>query len=160
MKNLTSLEKAEEQYCIGTSLGILAQYIPDQKLALQISKYGSEMSSKVASLVAEPSDGKCPPTPLEKFLAWLNKHKGNTPIPASWHNSHIYEISAKPLPPEIDFHISPIEILHYFNNMYTIASDFNTQKSLQFLANISAESFQDEIDICGTPWRKGPVGPR
>lgn len=160
MKNLTSLETAEEEYCIGTSLGILAQYIPDQKLALQISKYGLEMASKVVLLVGEPGDDPCPPTPLEKFLAWLNKHKEITVIPDNWHNSHIYEISAKPLPPKIHSHVSPIEILYYFNNLYKITYGFKTQETLQYLANISSESFNNEIDICGTPWRKGPVGPR
>ncbi|MCF0054653.1 hypothetical protein [Dyadobacter sp. CY356] len=160
MKNLTSLQIAEEEYFIGTSLGILAQYIPDQKLAMQISKYGSQMAFKVASLISEPGDEKCPPTPLEKFLDWLKKHGGHMPIPESWLRGHIYEISAKPLPPKSDLHFKSSDLLYYLNNLYKISTNLKTQETIQHLANISAESFQNEIDICGTPWRKGPVGPR
>ena len=161
MKTQTNSEIITEQYGVGTALGILAQYIPDNKLALQISKAGADLATKaqIAMQQDEPGDVICQPTAVEKFLAWLRSHGPHPPIPAGWYRSHIYEdeISAKPLPPKLN----PVATLFYLNELHTSTNHPDTRAMLASMANLAANSFNDEVNICGTPWKKGPVaGPR
>lgn len=162
MKTQTNSETVTEQYGVGTALGILAQYISDNKLALQVSKAGLDLAIKaqVSMQQGEPGDVICQPTAAEKFLAWLQSHNPHPVIPADWYRSHIYEISAKPLPPEV-VKLSPATTLFYLNELHTRTQHPDTRAMLASVANLAANSFNDEVNICGTPWKKGPVvGPR
>lgn len=143
----------DEQFNVGTALGILAQYLPDKKLAQIIGQQGFELTMKAQAKMQNEFDGNiCPPTAAERFLAWLRKHEGNPPIPESW--VHIYAISAKPLPPKEELKLSPTAMLHYLNELYKSTANAETKTIISSVAN----RITDEIEICGTPWRKGPVG--
>jgi hypothetical protein len=155
MTKQTNIEKMQEQYCIGTSLGILAQYIPDFKLGIQISRTGSKMANEARDKMInfEPGDERCPKTPEEIFLEWLRKHGLIPPVPPVdfniYKNKEILYASTKPLPPREEIKISSFATLNYLNELFSASVNKDLQAQLTELAGQVFGFYDDDIPVCG-----------
>lgn len=156
MTKQTNIEKMQEQYCVGTSLGILAQYVPDFKLGIQISRTGSKMANEARDKMInfEPGDERCPKTPEEIFLEWLRKHGPIPPVPSVdfniYKNKEILYASTKPLPPVEDFKISPLATLNYLNELFNASINKDLQMQLSDIARLTTDFYEDGFPVCGT----------
>jgi hypothetical protein len=162
MKIQTELEKLQEQYCVGTALGILAQHVSDSKSGLQVSKIGAKMASSAYQGFAnyEPGDDTCPQTPLEKFLEWLRTHGPIPPIPPIFLGQDIVIMgSAKPLPPIAEFKLTKLATLSHFNELYNTIHQKDLQAQVANIGSIVLNTFDGEVPFCGTGVKIGPHGP-
>ena len=163
MTKQTSIEKIQEQYCIGTSLGILAQHIPDFKLGIKVSRIGSKMANEAREkmLNFEPGDDRCPKTPEEIFLEWLAKRGPVPPIPPIdfniYNNREILYASSKPLPPLEKFKISPLATLNYMNELFNASINKDLQTQLTEITGLATDFYEDGIPICGNVIPRPPI---
>ena len=163
MTKQTNTEKIQEQYCIGTSLGILAQHIPDFKLGIKISRMGSKMANEAREkmLNFEPGDDRCPKTMEEIFLDWLAKHGPIPPVPPVdfniYNNKQILYASSKPLPPLEKFKISPLATLNYVNELFNAAINKDLQIQITEIARLAIDFYEDGIPICGNVIPRPPI---
>ncbi|MEY4540953.1 MAG: hypothetical protein RLZZ306_2710 [Bacteroidota bacterium] len=165
MKKQTNTEKMQEQYCIGTSLGILAQYVPNFKLGIQISRTGSKIANDARDKMMdfELDEDRCPKTHEEIFLEWLRGRGPIPPVPPVdfqiYDNRNVLYASTKPLPPLEDFKISPLATLNYLNELFNVSVSKDLQSQITDIAKSTMDFYEDGIPICGTIVRPIP-GPR
>jgi hypothetical protein len=141
MANLKKLEILQEQYNAGNAIIAMSQYIPDGKLALKTTKEGIAMAAKALTQMLdafEPGDDICPPLP------W-------------WWRNEIFLNSLKTEQVKQNIKLTELGTFNYLNELYN-KSQKDTQGQIVSVANITSNSFGDDVNFCGTRWGRGPKG--